>query len=1235
MKFLSSILTGILVAGLCFTGALRLTVHPFHSDSRSVEIVEARPGGEAQEAFQWWYEQRAMPGDLIPSRAYAKAFHQFTLQSRKQNYRSVQSISGWHSLGPNNVGGRVLSLAIDPDNPNIIWAGAASGGLWKSTTGGAGAAAWSMVSTGFPTLSVSAIAIDTMTPAVMYIGTGEISLYQRPLIGVRGARASYGMGILKSTDSGVTWDTTSLTWSFSAITAVEKIAINPLNHFTLYAATSEGTYKSINAGGTWTQIFSEPMAMDIAINPADTTILYVACGNYNSTPNPGLYKSMNAGQTWSQLTSGLPVSNFGRTALAISPSNPSIVYAGIADAASQGMQGLFRTSNGGSSWTLVNSINYVRDQGWYNNVVAVHPTNPNLVYCAGIDVYRSTNGGANLSQVSNWMAGYDYVTPGGPEGASNYSHADHHALAFDPVDPQTIYFGNDGGVFRTTDGGSTFAGRNGGFVTTQFYPGLACSASDSTVALGGLQDNGVLLYEGTAAWYKAMGGDGGWCVIDQTNDNIMYGEYINLALSKSTDRGYSFIPSDAGLPGVANFIAPFVIAPSNHNILYAGANTVYKSTNQAGSWFKTNGGVSLNGTNISAIAVSFSSADTVLAATGSGGLGDNPLFQIFASTNGGASWSNVTDALPNRYPTCLAFDPQSAKTAYVTFSGYGTPHVYKTTNIGASWTNASGNLPDIPTQCIKVNPDRPMILYAGTDLGVFQSIDGGTSWQDYNEGMPLAMIHDLSFSPANNSLRTATHGLGVYERPLPRYASIALLNPIGGDTINEGDVDTIRWTQHKISFLRIEASLDSGTSWLEIADSVPASSGCYVWVVPRWETTRGLLRLTDCSDDTVSSTNSGSIIINRAPDIVQGWNLLSLDAIVNDPHVPLLFPEAISSAFIFDRAYASRDTISPGSGFWMKFPAKQNYDFLGTQFLQDTIALKKGWSLIGALSVPIAVSDIGQDSAGLIISQIYGYSTGYYSTDSLRPKHGYWIKTSRAGTITLTNGAAQKIVAANLTGELKNASTITFSSIDGPSRTLCLSASPFTASRYELPPLPPEGGFDVRFASGYSAEQYTGHRQILPIVIHSSESGITITWNINGAMDNLRLLSNGKKLHELVGVGSLTLSGAITNLAIEHQGGEPVPPQFALMQNYPNPFNPSTAISYDLPSPSNVRLVVYDISGKIVAALVDGVQDGGRKTVSWNAANIASGIYFCRLEASAIDAPARTFTEVRKLLLVK
>ncbi|MBI5216261.1 MAG: T9SS type A sorting domain-containing protein [Ignavibacteriae bacterium] len=1226
-KFLFSVASSI----VCFVLAFFIIIQ--NSNSFKNEQEEE---GHALDAFNWWYGQRENSDGMIASQSLLKA-HRYASSKMKReetkrqpNGKTVQ----WESIGPNNVGGRILSLAIDPSNTNILWAGSASGGLWKSTTKGIGADAWEYVNTGFPTISISAITIDPANPNVMYIGTGEISYYHFPLIGTPGARASYGMGILKSTDAGATWNTTPLTFTFSQITAIQKIVLNPLNTNTVYVATSEGVYKSADAGQTWSVSNSVVMTMDLVMSPSDTSLLISSHGNLNSSPNPGMYRTTDAGATWTLITNYSPTfSDFGRTALAFSPSNPQIVYAGISSGSTRTLLGLYKSSDSGISWTKVSSTNYVGSQGWYNNVVAVNPQDENVVYCSGIDLYESISGGANLTRKTDWTHGYMYyIAPGGIEGDSLYAHADHHAIAIDPTDPNIIYAGTDGGVFQSTDGGETFSGRNGGLVTTQFYPGFANSFLNENIAFGGLQDNGVLKYLGTTAWNKVDGGDGGWCAVDPRSDNIVFDEYVYLTISKSTNGGLTFRSISASLPtgsSNANFIAPFVISPSNPDILYAGTKVVYKTTNGGDSWFATNGGNWFNGTQVSAIGVSWLSSDTLMASTGTGSYNSSPFFQIFVSTNGGQNWSNVTGSLPNRYPTDIHFDYSNSKTVFLTYSGYGTSHVFKTTNLGQTWLNLTSNLPDVPTQSIVTDPENPEDIFVGTDLGIYHSSDGGEFWNDFNAGMPLTMITDVTISNITGILRASTFGNGLYQRSLPRVPVLNLKYPKNGETLIAGKEYQIKWTQRYCSNVDIEYSSNNGTDWQTIASNLPANTDSLSWTVPFDSTETAKLRFIHLSDSSViDSTQYFSIII--APHVLSDWNLVSLHLSVNDASKLNLFPTALSEAYRFEQGYKISDTLYNGFGYWLKFEKPQHVFIAGDSIFTDTVQVNARWNIIGSLSVPISVNQITESVSGLTTSAIFGYEDGYYITDTIKPMHGYWVKALQAGELILSQSNIVFPKSLSVKEQLEQLNSLTFEDARGKKQTLYFgtTSSKFNSNQFEMPPTPPGGAFDVRYSTNKFVTLFDKtHPAEIPIHISSEHYPIKVSSKIIDASQNISVVIDGSKT-QLTSITNVQIVNRQSSISIINTTSPDLPKQVVLNQNYPNPFNPLTIINYQLSIHNYVTLKVYDILGKEIATLVDGKQEAGSHSIKFDAKNLASGIYLYKLTVGS-------FTETRRMIVLK
>jgi len=718
----------------------------------------------AMESMQWLTQIRAYPDIDIPDGKFFEAFEYS--QENLQAVNERDDLDQWQSLGPNNIGGRSLCVAVHPVDTGTIFMGAASGGLWRSTTGGIGATAWTMINTGYPSLAVSHIAIDSANPNVMFIGTGENYGYQFSQNGldVRVTRGMYGIGILKTTNGGNTW-TKSLDWSYDNKRGVWKVIINPKNSNTIFAATSEGIYKSNNSGGNWNQLLNYQMVMDLEINSVDTSILYASIGNLtNDVPltNKGIFKTINSGNNWTKLSGGLPANWSGKTTIELYKGNPEFIYASISNDFSYVCY--YKSSNGGSNWTSVNSSIPIGSQGWYNNGHIVKSNDPNSILVGTINVEKSTNGGTSFLTKSNWDGWVEGATPPGePEGSEVFVHADVHYYVSNPKDHNKIYIAADGGLYRSNNFGESFYSCNGGFVTSQFYASFANSSQDSIFCLGGLQDNRAAFYQGTTAWYKTYFGDGMSCAINSQNDNICYTEYVYGSMSKSINGGINW--SSVAPPGAGNevnfcFVTPFISCRSNPNIMYVGGKSIYKSTAGGGSWLGPYGTTVFGGTKILSLASSHTGIDTVYCGAING--------RIFRSVTAGMNWTNITDSniTPNRYATDLTVNSNRSNEVYVTFGGFGSGHVFKSTNAGNSWQNISSNLPDVPHHSIVVDPVYNQNVYVGSDLGVYVTTNSGLSWNEYRSGMPYALTFDLSIVYQNRILRATTHGNGIYERKL-------------------------------------------------------------------------------------------------------------------------------------------------------------------------------------------------------------------------------------------------------------------------------------------------------------------------------------------------------------------------------------------------------------------------------------------------------------------------------------
>lgn len=701
---------------------------------------------EALQALQFISSMNCYPNNDVPADAFGRAYEYFKLQFKNTTAKNSSALLPWNNIGPSNNGGRTISIAIDPVDTNVIWLGSASGGLWKTTVGGVGPNAWQPVETGFPVLGVSAIAINPLNHNELFIGTGETYSYGTAVNGliIRTTRGSHGIGILKTSNGGLTW-TQSLNWLYQQQRGVWKIIYNHQNINSLLAATTDGIYKSNDAGVTWFQTDTTKMAMDLVMDPTDTNIVYAGIGNLGSAGS-GIYKSTNAGNTWLRLSNGLPINTTGRICLAINPLNPSVVFAHIADVLAT--RGLYKSTNKGASWTLLNSNDFASYQGWYSKGLHIDPSDTNTIYVCGLYGYQSFDGGANFIQNT-------FYSPG---NLANEPWPDLHDMVANPLDPNKLYLLTDAGLYRSTTNGQYWQSCLEGYVVAQFYLG-SVSATNPNIALGGAQDHGTQRYNGSSEWDWVLGGDGTCNAIDNTNDFEQYASYQYLNVQGSTDQGVTFfnpVFSDTGA-----FVSPFEMAPSNHNVIYAGASYLSRSDDKGITWnaygpYGNSKILTMGISTTNPFKMYFASAPSTTA----------PM-KFYSSTNGGATVSDISAGLPDRYPRDIAINPTNDNELCAVFSGFGTGHIYYSGNAGQSWSDISSTLPDVPFHSLLFF--SPVII-AGSDLGVFYSVDTGATWQHAGNGVPDALqVFDLEYSPADQNLVAFTHGRGVYKTPIAPF----------------------------------------------------------------------------------------------------------------------------------------------------------------------------------------------------------------------------------------------------------------------------------------------------------------------------------------------------------------------------------------------------------------------------------------------------------------------------------
>lgn len=717
------------------------------------------------------------------------------------------AVQQWHPLGPapipvnasTSYSGRVVALAVHPTNPNIVYAGAAQGGVYRSTNGGA---SWTPLLDGALTLSVGAIAISPSDPSTVFIGTGETAF---------SLDSFFGVGVYRITNADtnpvITGPLNKNSGGADVFTGrgISEILVHPTDPNRLIVTSaqgvagiggstggatlpSSGVYRTTNAMAA-NPVF-EKLAIqgtlstsrsiaDAASDPADPNLLVVSVVGLGG--DGGVYRTANAYDPTPTFTRSLTTgdgTSAGRTELAANRSGAVVtIYA----AAGTSNGTLFKSIDGGVTFNpAAGGAGFCNPQCFYDIAVAVDPVDPNKVYLGGSPALvfaRSINGGSTFTNSSANL------------------HVDTQAFAVSPSSPNVVYFGSDGGVWRTDNVDATpivwTSLNNTSFSATQFQ-GISLHPVDRNYTLGGTQDNGTqfLAPDGTS-WVRSDGGDGGFSVIDQNSASptsvTAYHTYFNQTTSqigfvRATTTVSNGDPNWSAFLGCQNgtsnngidcndavlFYAPMVHGPGNPSTLYFGTTRLYRSANTGTTMTDVSGVLP---SRISAIAVSAQDDNVRLVGTTGG--------TIFVSTTAGAtSMTNITGPIPGRYVGRVAIDPANANVAYVALNGFGLPagqHVWKTTNLlspSPTWAASGSGIPDVPVNAFAIDPANSQDIFAGTDIGVFRSIDGGASWEPFSDGLPRVAVFGMEFHRTQRLLRIATHGRGMYEYDLAARPSL-------------------------------------------------------------------------------------------------------------------------------------------------------------------------------------------------------------------------------------------------------------------------------------------------------------------------------------------------------------------------------------------------------------------------------------------------------------------------------
>jgi photosystem II stability/assembly factor-like uncharacterized protein len=636
-----------------------------------------------------------------------------------------------YGSGGNNkppVSGRCSGIFVSPTNPNHLVLCSAGGGLWETLDQGK---TWRPLTDQQPTLSMGAICGAPSSPNIVYAGTGEGDTYSQ-----------LGVGLLRSSDGGQTWEHAPSN-DLSGV-GIFDIAVDPANPLHVWVGTTEKLLESNDAGATWRTIQSAP-TWDISINPTDPQEIFAATFL-------GLVRSTDGGTSWARvaLPGSTPSSRFTRMEVCHAPSNPAVVYvAAVLD--NNGM--LWRRSSNGGAFSSEKPPSLDRksdiEQAWYDWCLAVSPVDPNVLYWGAVQLYKGTraSGGWTWRNIASRSSG-DSI------------HPDQHHLAFDPSDPNVLYACNDGGVFRSPDGGTSWTSLNPGLGITEFEFIIHLESEDSWL-IGGTQDNGTLgnphniPREGT--WDQIALGDGGDCGADDTN-KLCYHSYYGIWIERAAATGASaFKWVDVSPPAPDDYDALFYPPMDVVDAIVAKAGvTLFVSDNSGNNWTEVDFG---GDAGEKASAVSIVSRKTIFLGTEKGRLA-----RIDRASSGWAK-ANVTQLTSPRseFVSDIVVIGASKKVIWTSCSAFGGGHVFRSINSGKTWSDRTGNLPDIPVNAIVIDPKNHRRIFAATDHGVYQSKNAGTKWTDFSNGLPNAVVGDMILHERRRVLRIGTHNRGAWE----------------------------------------------------------------------------------------------------------------------------------------------------------------------------------------------------------------------------------------------------------------------------------------------------------------------------------------------------------------------------------------------------------------------------------------------------------------------------------------
>ena len=703
---------------------------------------------------KFFLDGRIMEDGYLPSGTYWEEAKRII--SERSQKRAEQS--PWTFIGPDestvgiNSGvdggsGRIDCIEFHPTDPDIFYVGAPCGGLWRTTDGGV---SWEVLTDELPTLGISDIDFHPLDPNTLFICTGTRDIWWE----------TFSVGILKSEDNGETWEETGLQYSIQQNRAVHELLINPSNPLIMHAATSVGLYRSEDGGDNWDRIVNGNF-MELEQKVGDPSVIFATnFGVYNC--NSRIYRSVDAGVSFQVMNTGVSPSQVNRITIGTTPADPEVIYALYSACSDHAFFGLYRSNDCGDTWMEApnsNNINVLSwlpagldpgGQGYFTLSLAVDPADPDHVYTGGVNIWESYDGG------DIWTLNAQYYGAG-----AQYVHADIHNLVYNPLN-DGLYNTNDGGVYKFIEGPDAWVNISDGLHIMQFYR-LGTWKEDETRMLGSPQDNGTVIFTDTLN-YEILLAEACDNFIDYTDPDILYFGGYAAGINRSMNGGFNYTSIQPNGESPYRFNPPFIMHPTNEQVLYCAFTDVWRSDNRGNSWINLTSGLSY-GNDYMSLEVAPSNTDYIYAATTS---------QIWRTNNGGGDWENIKFGLPGSVPISdIAISSTDPEKIWVTFQGWNSSvKVYSTEDGGESWQNVTMNLPNMPANCITYEPGSDDAVYVGTDIGVFYTNENLSEWIDYSRDLPNVIIDELEIHPLSGKILTATYGRGMWENVLADPATV-------------------------------------------------------------------------------------------------------------------------------------------------------------------------------------------------------------------------------------------------------------------------------------------------------------------------------------------------------------------------------------------------------------------------------------------------------------------------------